>query len=68
MSLLVCSACGSPSCWEGEFYCEEYKRAGTLTCSCEWTDNQLTAVDPHCEAHGDDDTEHWGYWTHGVRS
>lgn len=25
----VCGACGRASCWQGEFYCEEYKVAGT---------------------------------------
>lgn len=25
----VCAACGCASCWQGAFYCEEYKTAGT---------------------------------------
>lgn len=26
----VCSACLQASCWWGEFYCDEYKTAGTV--------------------------------------
>lgn len=30
MKVIVCSACGQESCWQGIFYCEEYKTAGTI--------------------------------------
>ncbi len=55
MGILVCSACGEPSCWEGEFFCEDYRRASTVTCSCEYVDNRRTAIDPACMAHGGED-------------
>lgn len=28
--ITVCSNCLRASCWQGEFYCEEYKTAGTV--------------------------------------
>lgn len=29
-TITVCSACLQESCWKGEFYCDEYKTAGTV--------------------------------------
>ena len=29
--ITVCSSCLQASCWQGEFYCDEYKTAGTVT-------------------------------------
>jgi len=26
----VCSACLRASCWQGQFYCDEYRTAGTV--------------------------------------
>ncbi len=26
----VCSSCFRASCWQGEFYCDEYRKAGTV--------------------------------------
>lgn len=28
-NITVCDACLCASCWQGQFYCEEYKTAGT---------------------------------------
>lgn len=28
--IIVCSACLQASCWQGIFYCQEYKTAGTV--------------------------------------
>lgn len=28
--ITVCSACQRASCWQGKFYCESYKTAGTV--------------------------------------
>ena len=28
--IIVCSSCLTASCWHGEFYCDEYKSAGTI--------------------------------------
>lgn len=29
LNITVCSSCLTASCWQGEFYCGEYKTAGT---------------------------------------
>jgi hypothetical protein len=29
-TITVCSACLQASCWQGIFFCEDYKRAGTV--------------------------------------
>jgi hypothetical protein len=29
-TITVCASCLQASCWRGEFYCEDYKRAGTV--------------------------------------
>lgn len=29
-SITVCSHCLKASCWQGVFYCDEYKSAGTI--------------------------------------
>ena len=29
-TITVCSACLQASCWHGEFYCDEYRTAGTV--------------------------------------
>ena len=29
-TVTVCEACRRASCWQGEFYCEEYRTAGTV--------------------------------------
>ena len=29
-TVTVCSACLQASCWQGAFYCDEYKTAGTV--------------------------------------
>lgn len=39
-TITVCSACLCASCWQGEFYCDEYKTAGTV----EKTIEELTAL------------------------
>lgn len=28
-TITVCDACNCATCWQGEFYCQEYKSAGT---------------------------------------
>lgn len=28
-TITVCSACNCATCWQGEFYCQRYKTAGT---------------------------------------
>ncbi|MCG8417611.1 MAG: hypothetical protein MJE77_06660 [Proteobacteria bacterium] len=48
-TITVCSACLRASCWHGEFYCDEYKEAGTVEKSIE----DLRALD----------LEHESYWT-----
>jgi hypothetical protein len=57
MTLLVCSACGEPSCFEGYAMCSDALRAPIVTCTCEWGGQEydtlhLTATDPACAAHG----------------
>lgn len=57
MGLLVCEACGEPDCFEGLVMCERALIAGVVMCSCDWGQDDLyvlTAVDPHCPAHGGD--------------
>lgn len=46
----VCSACFRASCWQGEFYCEEYRSAGTV---------DKTIAELRAGQHGE--SEH--YWT-----
>ena len=29
-TVTVCSACKRASCWNGIFYCDDYKKAGTI--------------------------------------
>lgn len=55
MGLLVCSACGEPSCFEGHLMCSEALSASIVMCTCDWGDGDdyvLTAMDPACAAHG----------------
>ena len=47
-TVTVCSACLQASCWQGLFYCDEYKTAGTV----EKTIEELTALN----------LEHPSYW------
>jgi hypothetical protein len=47
-TITVCSACLPASCWQGEFYCEDSKRAGTV----EKTREELEALN----------LEHSDYW------
>jgi hypothetical protein len=50
----VCSACKQASCWQGKFYCDHYKTAGTVRLTIE----KLRRLDlehpyywhPDCEA------------------
>jgi len=52
--VLVCSACGSLACWDGDLMCEGYRYAGTVDCPCAWGAGRGTPVvaDPECPAHG----------------
>lgn len=34
--VVVCGACFRASCWQGHFYCKEYKTAGTANVSVAW--------------------------------
>lgn len=59
-TVLVCTACGSPSCWAGEFMCDEAIRADVAPCSCEWVHNSTGPtgahpfiVNPGCYIHGE---------------
>lgn len=45
----VCAACLQASCWQGEFYCDDYKTAGTA----EKTVAELRALN----------LEHPSYWS-----
>jgi hypothetical protein len=59
MGLLVCAACGHPDCFEGLALCEDALRSGVVLCSCDWGEGDLyvlTAIDPHCPAHGGDES------------
>lgn len=47
--ITVCSKCLRASCWQGTFYCEESKSAGTV----EKTEPELKKLD----------LEHSEYWT-----
>jgi len=29
-TITVCSACKCATCWQGEFYCQDYRTAGTV--------------------------------------
>jgi len=60
--VLVCTACGSPSCWSGELMCHDAMRADIAPCSCEWARNSLgdaaggahpLVVNPGCYIHGE---------------
>lgn len=46
--ITVCAACLRASCWQGEFYCEDARRAGTI----EMPVSALEAID----------REHPYYW------
>ena len=46
--ITVCSACSRASCWQGEFYCDDYKTAGTK----EMTVSELRKLN----------IEHESYW------
>ena len=48
--ITVCAACLQASCWQGEFYCEQYKTANTT----ELTVKRLRALA----------REHPDYWEH----
>ena len=52
-TVTVCSACLQASCWQGEFYCDEYKTAGTV----EKTIEQLQGMN----------LESPDYWKEGYR-
>ncbi len=47
-TVTVCGACLQASCWQGEFYCDDYKTAGTV----EKTVAELRALN----------LEHPSYW------
>jgi hypothetical protein len=58
--VLVCTACGSPSCWDGEFMCEAAAYAGVAPCTCDWSHNRSgptgahpLIINPGCEIHGE---------------
>lgn len=43
--ITVCSKCLQESCWQGEFYCEEYKTAGTVEIEVkEGRDDKITSI------------------------
>lgn len=46
--VVVCAACLTACCWQGKFYCNEYKTAGTK----KMTVKELRALN----------REHEGYW------
>jgi hypothetical protein len=48
-TVTVCADCLKASCWQGEFYCDDYKSAGTV----EKTMTELLELD----------REHWSYWS-----
>jgi hypothetical protein len=48
-TVTVCASCLKASCWQGEFYCDDYKSAGTV----EKTMTELLELD----------REHWSYWS-----
>lgn len=50
----VCDACEKASCWQGEFYCDDYKTAGTKELSVA----ELEVLD----------LEHPDYWTENVEN
>ena len=61
MTTYVCTACGSPSCFSGEFMCESAMHADIAPCTCEWPTSSLgdpggahpLIVDPACFTHGE---------------
>ena len=46
--ITVCSACLQASCWQGVFYCDDYKIAGTI----KYAESELRALN----------LEHPDYW------
>lgn len=50
-TVTVCSACLQATCWQGLFYCDEYRTAGTV----EKTPKLLKELD----------LEHPDYWVYG---
>ena len=53
-TVTVCASCLRASCWQGEFYCEDYKSAGTV----EKTIDELLALD----------LEHWSHFHADITS
>ena len=62
MTVLVCTACGSPSCVSLELVCPDALRADVSPCTCEWATNAQglpsggafpLVIDPACEIHGE---------------
>ncbi len=54
--VLVCTACGSVACWDGDLMCENALRADANLCSCEWGTVDLQSpliVHPDCPTHGE---------------
>jgi len=53
----VCTACGSPACWAGEFMCDNAFHANVAPCTCDWGDEGRgwapLVVDPACYIHGE---------------
>ncbi len=47
----VCSACLCASCWQGEFYCDDYRIAGTV----EKTVEELKQLNLENACYWDDD-------------
>lgn len=45
-TITVCSACLRASCWQGAFYCEQYKTAGTVEKTREQLE-RLNLESPH---------------------
>lgn len=53
--VLVCDACGSRACWDGDYMCDGSLNAGTVDCPCMWDEgyrDSPSGVDPRCPAHG----------------
>ena len=55
--VLVCTACGSLGCWQGDFMCEDATHADTAVCTCEWSEDgsawRPLIVHPDCPTHGE---------------
>jgi len=51
--ITVCSACLQASCWQGIFYCNDYKTAGTV----QKTRDELAALDRESPSYWKTDSE-----------